>query len=227
MLIFYNEIRSYIEIILENVCYQPELNLQKKSKNASSLPKILRSSLFSIPSIANFYCNTSFTSRYIWSARKLNKSNLELVKEIDLTSNPTSSSAELLIKENKLEFGLYHFHLQVIVIFNTNKNVTNTDETFIEIIPTGLAVFALENGVSSTLIGSQQALTLSPSVFTKDMDEIITPDKLAFKFYCKTINPYSKNEISSSIDLATYKNNATLDFIRNQTCFGSKSELFL
>ena len=149
------------------------------------------------------------------------------ISEIDLTSNPTSSSTELLIRENTLEFGLYHFHLKVIVIFNTNKNVTNTDETFIEIIPTGLAVFALENGVSSTLIGSQQALTLSPGVFTKDMDEIITSDKLTFKFYCKTINSYSKNEISSSIDLAIYKNNATLELIRNQTCFGSKSELFL
>ena len=63
-------------------------------------------------------------------------------------------------------------------------------------------------------------------MFTKDIDEIITPDKLEFKFYCKTINSYSKNEISSSIDLATYKNNATLELIRNQTCFGSKSKLY-
>ena len=126
-----------------------------------------------------------------------------------------------------LEFGLYNFRLQVVVYFNSNKSLSNADETFIEIIPSGIAIFGLENGLSSTLIGSQQAITLSPGVFTKDMDEIITPDKLEFKFYCKTINPYDKNEISSSIDLATYKSNSSLELIRNQTCFGFVSKLFL
>lgn len=157
----------------------------------------------------------------------MNKSNLDVISDIDLSSNPTSFSSEILIKENTLEFGLYRFHLQVIVYFKSKMSVKNADETLIEIIPTGLAIFGLENGASSTLIGSQQAITLSPGVFSKDMDEIITPDKLAFKFYCKTINPYDKNEKSSSIDLATYKSNSSLKLIRNQTCFGNDSKLFL
>ena len=157
----------------------------------------------------------------------LDKTSLSVLSEIDLSSNPTSTSTELLIKENTLEYGLYSFKLKVIVYFNSNSNLTNEDETFIEIIPTGIAIFGLENGVNSIVIGSQQSLNLSPGVYTKDMDEVITPDTLKYQFYCKTVSSSNINGVNSLIDLKTYKNDPSLVLFSNQTCFGFKCKYFL
>ena len=102
--------------------------------------------------------------------------------------------------------------------------LSNTASTFIEIIPTGLAIFALQNGVSSVLVGSQQILFLDPESFSIDFDYLVLPNSLNYKFYCTTINLNStlaSNEIN--IDLLTYQQNSLLEMTSNKTCFSSNS----
>ena len=66
------------------------------------------------------------------------------IKSVDLTSNPTFRSSELVMQSNTLEFGLYQFIFQIDVVSSKLYNVTNSASTFIQIIPTGLAIFGLQ-----------------------------------------------------------------------------------
>jgi hypothetical protein len=158
----------------------------------------------------------------------MDPATLSLINAIDLSTNPTSTSSELVVKENTLDYGLYKFNLQVVVTYNlVNQITSNLIETFVQIIPTGLAVFAIQNGVSSVLIGSNQVFSLQPSIYTIDMDNIITADKLSFTYYCKTVNLSDPNSVvNSQTDLMSYKSNPNLVMSRNQTCFGLNSEFF-
>ena len=188
---------------------------------------IYRSNLFTVSSVISFYCNTNFTYQNIWTLTQVDPRTLAALSIIDLSANPTSILSELVIKENSLAYGLYKFQFQVMVTFNGNSQISsNLAETYIQIIPTGLAVFAIENGVSSVLIGTKQSFALQPSVFSLDFDNIIQPSKLNFAFYCKTVNlsdPNSINTPASTIDLLSYKNNQALIMDRNLNCFGNNS----
>lgn len=118
------------------------------------------------------------------------------------------------------------FELKVNVSYNTNSFIaSNVAQTYIQIIPTGLAVFAFENGVSNLFIGSIQEIRLQPSIYTLDLDSKITPDKLNFSYFCKTVNLSESNSaVNSQIDLMTYKNNPNLVMNRNFSCFGTSSK---
>ena len=188
---------------------------------SSSPNLIFRSNLFSVSSIIYFYCsNVTFTSINTWILNQINPVN----RSIDLSTNPSSTSTELVIKENTLDYGLYQLTLQVDVNFN-GLIVSSSAQTYVEIIPTGLAVFALENGVSSVLVGSKQAFNLNPSLYTFDMDGIVTPDKLSFVFYCKTVNTSDQNRIvNMQNDLKTFQTN-NLALTRDQNCFNASSKL--
>ena len=191
----------------------------------SSSPNIIfRSNLFSVSSIIYFYCsNVTFTSTNTWTLNQLD-AGLKVLKVVDLSTNPTSASTELVIKENTLDYGLYQFSLQVDVSFN-GQVVSSLAQTYVQIVPTGLAVFALENGVSSVLVGSKQAFNLNPSLYTFDMDGLITPDKLSFVYYCKMVNLTDQSRlVNMQNDLKAFKTDPNLVIVRDQNCFGATSK---
>ena len=87
----------------------------------------------------------------------------------------------MAIKENTLDYGFYLVTLKVDVTYNANSYISsNVALSYFQIIPTGLAVFGIENGVSSVLIGSNQEFNLQPSIYSIDLDNLVTPDKLSF-----------------------------------------------
>ena len=219
-----NSINKKLIFYLASTCFQPSLSLDKKSLNASAPLKINRSKFFTIASTTFIYCNTNYQTKYNWTVKKLNKTTLEFISSINLSENPTSTSSELLIQRNTLDYGLYNFKLSLVVYFNTINQVTNEAEVFIEIIQTGLVIFGAQYGVSNFKIGSKQTFYLNPSVYSFDLDSVITPDKLSFLYYCTTKRSLNKNGLSQSgIDLYTYQN-SVINLDRNQTCFGSKSK---
>ena len=205
-------------------CYAPGVSFTQNHLR-SNPNNIYRSNLFSISSIIFFYCsNVTFTSTKTWTLNQLDPLKFSLIKSIDLSTNPTSKSTELVIKENTLDYGIYQFSLRVDVSFN-GKKVSSKALTYVKIKPTGLAVFALENGVSSLLVGSKQAFNLNPSLYTFDLDGIVTPDKLNFVYYCTTVNLTDPNRvINSGFNLKHYKTNPKLGLTRNDNCFGSSSK---
>ena len=201
----------------------------EQSFSSSSPGLIQRSKILTISSVISFYCNTNFTYQNIWTLTQVNPKNLAPISIINLSTNPTSQSSELVIKENTLAYGLYIFQFQVLVSFNGMSQISsNVAVTYMQIVPTGLAVFSIANGVSSVLIGTNQLFSLQPSVYSMDLDNIIAPIQMTFAYYCKTVNlsdPNSINTPASQIDLLSYKTNqAVLNW--NQDCFVNSSKKF-
>ena len=169
----------------------------------------------------SFPCNLSYTLTSIWLSPQIS----------NLASISTSSLAQLVIPSNTLSYGIYEFTYQVIATI-TSTNVVlaaNIQSTFVQIVPTGLAVFAIPNGVSGIMIGSLQSYVLSPGLYSIDFDNIIAPGTLIYKFYCQTMVLNIPNSVltSNEYDLLSYKNNASLPMTSNQTCFSSNSNIIL
>jgi len=187
---------------------------------------ILRSKLISLNTACYFMCNLSYTITYRWKLTYINSTSN---KDIDLSSNPTWQSTILVIQANTLVYGLYSFNFQTNVsISSNNVLLTNNITTYVQIVSTGLAVYGLQNGINGLSIGTQQTLNLNPALYSFDMDNLIQPSSLQFKFFCYTITAGSNIAVntSQSIDLLTYKNNSQLQINRNTTCFSSSGNLF-
>ena len=185
--------------------------------------------MLTVSSVISFYCNTNFTYQNIWTLTQVSPKNLAPVSIINLSQNPTSQSSELVIKENTLGYGLYMFQFQVVVSFNGMSQISsNVAVTYMQVIPTGLAVFSIANGVSYVLIGTNQLFSLQPSVYSVDLDNIVVPSQLTFAYYCKTVNlsdPNSMNAPASQFDLLSYKTNqAVLNW--NPDCFVNSSKKY-
>ena len=189
---------------------------------------ILRSKLFSLNTATYFSCNSSYTIAYKWSLKLIQNSSSRI--SIDLSSNPTWQSTSLVIQAYTLSYGLYEFNFQTNATITKANNVvvalTNNLTTYVQIIPTGFAVFGLQNGVSGLLVGTQQSFILKPALYSLDLDSLVQPSSLQYKFYCFTINKNSITSVntSQSIDLFTYKNNSLLQVKSNATCFQSNSK---
>jgi hypothetical protein len=187
--------------------------------------QIYRSSMFSFRTIIYFGCNFTYTQINQWLLNRV-----DIVQTIDLTSNPTSNSPELVMKANSLAYGTYEFIYQVninVPSMNSGGSFTSSISTFVQIVPTGLAIFALKNGISTILIGYGQTQVLDPTKYSFDFDNVASISTLSYKYYCVTILTTLSDISSSSIDLATYKSNPLLSMSSNQTCFASSGkELF-
>ena len=171
--------------------------------------------------------NQTFTLTYSWSLNQI--SNSVNKSYIDLTQNPTSHSSELVMQANTLAYGLYEFNLEVKITYNNNGLLTTSMssflKTYIQIIPTGIMVKAIQNGISSILIGSQQNFTLNPSKYSSDLDNLITPSQiLQFKFYCTTILANSTLNQSQEDLLSIKTSGISSSLSRNRTCFDSISK---
>lgn len=191
---------------------------------------ILRSKLFSLNTATYFSCNSSYTMPYEWSLKLIQNSSSHI--SIDLSSNPTWQSTSLVIQAYTLSYGLYEFNFQTNATISKANNVvvslTNNLTTYLEIIPTCFAVFGLQNGVSGLLVGTQQSFSLKPALYSLDLDSLVQPSSLQYKFYCFTINQSSITSVNTSlsVDLFTYKNNSLFQMNSNATCFQTKSKFF-
>ena len=173
-----------------------------------------------------FACNLTYIQIIKWSATRLDTTSTS----IDLSSNPTFNMSGLLIRANTLTYGLYEFKFTVnLTITTSGQLLTNSLSTYIKVIPTGIAVFGLKNGVTGMLYGSLQSFSLDPASYSLDLYNFTSPYSLQFRFYCYTINTNMVNssQVSNPIDLYTYKNNSGLTIYANQTCFSSTSLLII
>ena len=166
-----------------------------------------------------FDCNISYTMKSNWYINKSSSQTLTY-------RNPSFESTQLVIQSNTLEYGLYEFVFQVkFTNMYTNETLSASDQTFIQIITSGLVVSAFKNGVSSIFIGSNQSLYLKPVAYSFDYDRLASIDSLNFEFYCQTINLNSYVSYQSLISLLSYKNSPVLTMNSNKTCFASQGKI--
>ena len=156
----------------------------------------------------------------LWEVYKFD-SNLNFIPNLTGFSKPFSD--EIVIAANLLDYGDFKFVFKIIGTFNGSpKQVKNySRETYIRIKPTGLAVYGLQNGVSSVTIGSKQSLNFFPIKFSFDFDSIASIQNLTFDFYCRKLSNNLLN-ISDNYrqDLKQYP-----ILSNNLNCFNSTSKL--
>ena len=201
------------------LCSQPILNMHPSFPQQN--PQLMhRSKLFSLATTTYFACNLTYTQTNAWSLTRLDGSSPQ---SVDLRSNPTWQTSELVIQSNILDYGIYEFTFQVYISGLTLPSTAINISTFVQIIPTGISVYATKSGVSSVLIGSQQSFVSDPSAYSHDLDSLVQPNSLSYKFYCRTINLNESSQANFQMDLLEYKTNLALQLMSNQTCFSSTS----
>ena len=167
-------------------------------------------------------CGVDYLKSLRWTVSQLDSATFALIRTLDLSSNPSALTGELIFAENSLSYGLYEFKFATDLMFNS-ETLSSTIQTYVKIVPSGVAVFALENGVKETKIGSSQRYYLRPTVYSFDFDGLILPSQLDFVYYCRVIRLDSTYVNMEQTDLETYKLNGQLTMNRNETCFASNS----
>lgn len=209
------------------MCSKPNVIIEQSFTQTN--PKIvLRSNQITLSTVTYFACNLSQTRTNAWSLNKVvqQQQQQQQLVNVSLTSNPSSFTPMLVIKENTLDYGLYMITYEVGLNTTINEYMKSNTTTFIKVIPTGLAVYALENGIASIRIGYKQSLKLQPSLYSIDFDYVISPNSLSFTFFCRVIDLNQNKQnflIEDKSDLKTklISNNSSW----NETCFKSKSDL--
>ena len=139
---------------------------------------------------------------------------------VDLTTNPSSKTSQLVVQANTLAYDVYSVNLRVDLIANATYNALySTAIMYVQIVPTGLVVNALQNGVTTQLVGFNQAFVLEPALYSLDLDQLVANmSSLSFAFFCSAFG------LSSNQNLFDCKTNPTACiFLANQTCFSSTS----
>lgn len=202
-------------VSLIGLCDLPKLEIINNKANLFYSPvKIKKSKMFSIGTKTQINCNQSSTNYKEWFIFKMEKSTGNILNIINLINNPTINYAELVIQPNTLEYGLYKFVYKVTMQFDLS--FTSQVETYIEIVPSGIIVAALNGqtggGTYEITRGMNQSIELNPVMFSFDLDSIVNIGSLKFKYYCQII----ENGIEKGFPMLSYDLKADLFTIKSK-----------
>lgn len=197
---------------------RPTVGLAKSFKNLSSPEVLRRYLLYKIKSSYSVVCGQNYTMKSYWSIENVTN----IPETVLFKDNPTIQTSEVALSGGSLEYGLYKFTstAEVIVTVNGRPDIPShfigTDYTYLRVIPSGITVFGLQNGIDYTLIGRNQGLELNAPLYSFDMDDIIQTSSLKFEYFCsiKRLN----GSIMNKTDLLTLKKQGKID---SDSCFSS------
>lgn len=118
--------------------------------------------LFTVNAEIEFNCKIAYNVSMYWNVYQYNSTTLEW-NQMNMTDNPTHESSEILILGNSLEYGMYKFEFfcDMFFVFEEQNDAIQTIRiSYIEIIPTQIAVFGVEAGMNEIDIGYMQPLDL-------------------------------------------------------------------
>ena len=175
----------------------------------------VRSQLLTITGLTR--CVDNFPHIKKWSITLLDSST-----DIDLSSNPTSNTASLVIQQNYLSYGLYQITYQIYSMQDLISPLSS-EVTYIKIIPTGISVYGLEYGKTYLKVGFAQEIVFQPNIYSFDFDFIADISLLEFRYYCLKINI---TENTNSTDFGDELKTSKLENKKlYSSCFNSTSKL--
>ncbi|RNA05799.1 polycystic kidney disease 1-like 2 [Brachionus plicatilis] len=171
----------------QDIIPEPEIDMTD-IKNITHPKKFFRSDIIIIHTDFKFNVDRDFTIRKKWTIFPIFPNKTIKNKSFDLLNNPTVNTYNLVIKSNTLDYGLYLFKLHVELEVNLVNKMTRFEksiETHVQVLPGGIALFSLENGLEFVRIGTEQGLTFNTIKYAYDMDFIIKIHDLEYvNFYC-------------------------------------------
>ena len=186
--------------------------------------QLIRSKPISFPVLLSIKYSGQYTYTKRWILNKIDSATHAVLNTIDISNNPSTNLSELFIEENTLAYGLYEVKYEVNVRMApfTHTNFTSYAYSYVNVIPTGLVINGIENGITSLSIGSSQEFYLTPTSYSYDLDGLADFFSLVYKYYCRTIDLNSSLINNSAIiDLYTFKINSSLSIDSNRNCFSS------
>jgi hypothetical protein len=208
---------------IANLCKSPQLTFEKRYLIDGPL-QVNRSNILSLKTLTNIICDTSsFRKEINWKVNKIDL-NSNTKSAIDLTSNPTSKSGELVFEENALEYGLYQIIFGVSVFFNTNDIVSSSMDTYVDIVPTGFVVNAFSDQTTLIEVGRSQEIDFQPGMYSYDLDGMVEPNVMEYKYFCRVVeNGVESNNFTT--DLMTFKMDSSLIMNNSTDCLDSPGKI--
>ena len=218
---------SSIITVTSLACAPPLLNIDKKAEFFYLPIKIARTKIITLLAESTLRCNLTLENEKGWQLFLVDPSNGANRQQIDLSRNPTSKFAEIVVQPNALNYGLYKFVFTVRMIGSNlmGRIFESSIESFIKVVPTGIVVWGLKGGIAERRLGLDQQLEFTPALFSFDQDSLVSPTQLKYKFYCTTVDSgiardYPRKNVKEKLDLLTLKSGA-FTMTSNTTCFES------
>lgn len=226
--------RNTIFIILSEIHCKSLIIMNGSHPNITDPMIIERSDFIKFKAFTSYDCTQNFTAKSYWRIFKIDELSLmeTLVNQVE---NPSLVLPQLKLKSQTLEYGLYKFVYTVVIQMDIGhlvgySNVSKTTfDHYVKIIPSGIAVFALENGNNYISIGKSQSFILNPFLYSYDIDFLVETNSLDFKFYCFVYDSgksYPENhdyfDLRNTTDLHEFKLSKSSD---NTSCFNTASKL--
>jgi hypothetical protein len=192
------------------ICQKPKLDIVNRASDFLSPIAIMRSKMFSVVSLTELNCNVTLKNTKKWLVHEINPNTAAIKNLIDLADIISAFSAEIFIPSNFLNYGTYRFIYQVSMDGEANEFFETVD-TFIQIVPTGIAIFPFSGGIKEITIGMGQSIDLDPGRYSYDLDDLIRGTQLTYRFYCRLII----DGLSESFPIAYFNNLADLQQIKD------------
>ena len=223
----------YTNVTVSNSpCTTPILEIKNQASNFFSPAVYTRSNLFSLLSNTTVYsCCGKLDNFKTWLVYKADPLSGKLLTQVNLTNNPTVNFAQIVIKPNTLNYGLYSFVYQVTMTGGPEPFI-NQIQSFVQIVPTGFVVFTFPNGMAEITRGMNQIINLNPVQYSYDKDNLTPAKSLNFKFYCQILDQgvqkgFPMLSSTKMIDLMMFKTNSTYAARMSNatTCFNTPSNI--
>jgi hypothetical protein len=175
--------------------------------------QVNRSDQFSVAASTFYPCTANLTSD-VRSWKVYNASDSSMSQDFAV-GNPTSSSSELSFSGNTLSYGTYLFtytatYSYVDVVLGAMSR-TSSVSSYVQVIPSGIAVFGFPSGVQQMLFGCTQSIVVDPGLNSIDFDNLASLGSLNYNFYCRRVAATDK----STFDPSQYSDKTLLGTTNN------------
>ncbi|XP_078692039.1 uncharacterized protein LOC144922253 [Branchiostoma floridae x Branchiostoma belcheri] len=175
--------------VLPDVCNNPVIRIRGGSTDRENPRSFVRNKAIVITADLEIKCYATSKNSMNWSAVQENPSTGEVVQVVDLSSFPSSHTAELLIPTNYLNPDLH----RVTMCVELNPSVTDRIYrscvfTYIVVTSAPLKALLFPGGTSRVVISADQSLDLNPNVLSLDLDESgASKSFTTFTWFCKPL----------------------------------------
>jgi hypothetical protein len=201
------------------------------SSSISSNPTVFKKNdLIQLTGQTTLNCSSSLLIQKEWTIFKV---STQIEQQIFLKDNPTINYADLVLQPQTLSYGLYRI---VLAVKMTNTVFSDSDFTYIRIIPSGLVLSSLKlsqpmfGGTIEITRGQNQQIQFDPFLFTYDIDSEAVITSLTFKYSCQLIESNIPKGYplmpgtNQTIHLDEFKSNPSLSQLN--ACFNSSGTTY-
>ncbi len=207
-------------------CKRPILNIKNRASDFLKPIIYKRSTDFSVIGITTLDCEITLKNTKEWLVYEINLFTGLTIRTVNISDIISSFSAEIYIPSNFLEYGTYQFIYQVSMDGDSNIFMDSID-SFIRIVPSGMAIFLFSGGIKEISIGVGQSIELNPGRYSYDFDSKLAGTQLNYKYYCRLIIDGEPKEFPSDyyqhyVDLEQIQHkNISIKTIQSNICFNS------